>query len=53
MQLQYMVSGDGDLTSTGTVLSWYQKLGEERIKDWSYNSMLYKTVAKVIVQALV
>ena len=43
-----MVSGVGDLTFTGLVLSWFLQLGEERIKDWSYNYMLYKTVAKLL-----
>ena len=44
-----MVSGVGDLTFTGLVFSWFFKqLGEERIKNWCYNHMLYKTVAKVL-----
>ena len=48
MQKQYMVSGVSDLTFTGIRLSWCNELGEEGIKDWSYNSMLYKTVAKLV-----
>ena len=47
-----MVSGVGDLTFTGIVLSWCNKLGEERIKDWSYNTMLYKSVAKLLYKLL-
>ena len=45
-----MVSGVGDLTFTGLVFSWFLKqLGtEERIKNWSYTHMLYKTVAKLL-----
>ena len=43
-----MVSGDGELTFTGTVVSWCKKPGEERIKDWSYNYTLYKTVVKLL-----
>ena len=48
MQLQFMVSGVGDLTFTGLVFSCFYQLGEERIKDWSYNYKLYKTVARLL-----
>ena len=48
-QKQYMPSGSGDLTFTGLVFSWFfQQPGEDRIKNWSYNHMLYKTVAKLL-----
>ena len=57
---QYMVNA----TTIHGVRSWFSNFywtsiflvlstGEERIKDWSYNYMLYKTVDQVIVQAQV
>ena len=49
LQKQHMVLGSGDLTFTGLVFSWFfQQPGEDRSKNWSYNHMLYKTVAKLL-----
>ena len=42
-----MVSGVGDLTFTAVVF-FFKQLGEERIKNLSYNDILYKTVAKLL-----
>ena len=46
-----MVSGVGDLTFTVLVFSWFFTNWEKKqIKDWSYNSMLYKTLAKLFYE---
>ena len=44
-----MVSGVGHLTFTGLVFSWFFANWEKKwIKDWSNDSMLYKTMARLL-----